>query len=350
MPIFGYTISELRTLTNKSRTALETWLSNHKIKPLTYEAIYPQEVLDMIRAARRGRPRKKIDESNWYENEQKEYRYDLEHDPDYDPTDKGDYLTQIRKGEYRDFFANAERDLRRFPTVYDYHILYSWLIRELTIEIFYDYRRVWELGELPVSGDAIVEAFEKEITKVNELFKEYAGAYEYKEDKPMETYEPAPIYISTIPLREEIIDSVVFHDWGVIEIPLLGTTAAGQAIDFGDLDPYPPTRPWAASLIKSDIENYYCVTVRGDSMTEADIKDGDFALLSHTNIPQNGEIMLVRHHNSSTLKRIRIIENKLGKEEIFICWEDGSKRREMLNGDGFEIQGLLIAIERKARK
>jgi len=164
--------------------------------------------------------------------------------------------------------------------------------------------------------------------------------------------EPEPAYlpdITSISIREEVIDNVVFHEWGVIEIPLLGSTAAGQPIDFGDIDPSPTTRPWAASLIQGPADNYYCVTVRGESMTEADIKDGDHALLRHAQSPKNGEIMLVRHDNSSTLKRIKVVEGKDG-EEVYICWEDGSKRREKLKGEGYEIQGLLVAIERKPGK
>jgi SOS-response transcriptional repressor LexA len=176
-----------------------------------------------------------------------------------------------------------------------------------------------------------------------------------REEKAVQTsfvMESEPVYLPdiTIPIREEVKDNVIFHEWGVIEIPLLGSTAAGQPIDFGDLDPNPPTRPWAASLIQSDPENYYCVTVRGESMIYADIKDGDHALLRHTNSPQNGEIMLVRHENSSTLKRIKIIERPGEGEEVYICWEDGSKRRVKIAGEGYEIQGLLIAIERKQGK
>ena len=156
--------------------------------------------------------------------------------------------------------------------------------------------------------------------------------------------------LTSIPVREEVIDSVIFHDWGVIEIPLLGTTAAGQPINFEDIEADQPTRPWAASLIQGDPKNYYCVTVRGDSMTEADIKDGDYALIKHTRNPQSGEIMLVRHDNSSTLKRIKITEGKNGRKEIYICWEDGSKHKEKLDKEGYEIQGILVAIGRKPRK
>ena len=69
-------------------------------------------------------------------------------------------------------------------------------------------------------------------------------------------------------------------------------------------------------------------------MTEADIKDGDHALLRHAQKPRNGEIMLVRHDNSSTLKRIKVIEGKDGQEEVYICWEDGSRRKGRVRDSG----------------
>jgi hypothetical protein len=54
----GYTASQLAELTGKTRHAIESWLSLHKIKPLS-EAIYPPDTLDKIREAKRGRPSKK---------------------------------------------------------------------------------------------------------------------------------------------------------------------------------------------------------------------------------------------------------------------------------------------------
>lgn len=58
MPAKGYTVSELAELTKKNRHAVESWLSTHGIKPLSYEAIYPADTLDKIKAAKRGRPPK----------------------------------------------------------------------------------------------------------------------------------------------------------------------------------------------------------------------------------------------------------------------------------------------------
>jgi hypothetical protein len=53
----GYTASQLADLTGKTRHAIESWLSLHKIKPLS-EALYPPDTLDKLREAKRGRPPK----------------------------------------------------------------------------------------------------------------------------------------------------------------------------------------------------------------------------------------------------------------------------------------------------
>jgi len=62
MPATGYTVTELMQLTGKSRGAIKSLLANHDIKPLSYEAIYPTEALEVITNAKRGRPTKKADE------------------------------------------------------------------------------------------------------------------------------------------------------------------------------------------------------------------------------------------------------------------------------------------------
>jgi len=54
----GYTATQLAELTNKNRHAVESWLSYHKIKPLSYEALYPVETLERLKTAKVGRPKK----------------------------------------------------------------------------------------------------------------------------------------------------------------------------------------------------------------------------------------------------------------------------------------------------
>ena len=57
--ISGYTVSQLMELTGKSRSAVESWLSIHNVKPVIGELLYPPEVLELIANAKRGRPAKK---------------------------------------------------------------------------------------------------------------------------------------------------------------------------------------------------------------------------------------------------------------------------------------------------
>ena len=58
MLIEGYTATELAEKTNRTRHAVECWLSLYKIKPLINEVLYPLDTLDKLLAAKRGRPRK----------------------------------------------------------------------------------------------------------------------------------------------------------------------------------------------------------------------------------------------------------------------------------------------------
>jgi hypothetical protein len=54
----GYTVTELMEKSKKSRGAVESFISRHRIKPLSYEAIYPADTLEQLLASKRGRPSK----------------------------------------------------------------------------------------------------------------------------------------------------------------------------------------------------------------------------------------------------------------------------------------------------
>ena len=85
-------------------------------------------------------------------------------------------------------------------------------------------------------------------------------------------------------------------------------------------------------------------------MTMADIYDGDYALLRYAGDFENGAIMLIRCEDSSTLKRIRITESPEGREEVSICWEDGSGQTVKLKEEGYEVQGRLVAVDRTGER
>ena len=57
----GYTVSELIEKSGKTRSVIESWISRHKIKPISYEARYPEEVLDEFLKVTRGRPKNQLE-------------------------------------------------------------------------------------------------------------------------------------------------------------------------------------------------------------------------------------------------------------------------------------------------
>jgi repressor LexA len=94
-----------------------------------------------------------------------------------------------------------------------------------------------------------------------------------------------------------------------------------------------------ARLVKKGFR-YYAASVRGGSMIEAGIRDGDMVLIRHTDTPADRAIQVVRYHGKSTLKRLREVEGK-GWE---LHYEDGSGRVVLLDSGGYEVQGEFVAI------
>jgi SOS-response transcriptional repressor LexA len=209
-------------------------------------------------------------------------------------------------------------------------------------------------GKLPLDMPEDIMVIAQEAKKLNKEGRKAAlGAIqglishyplEHKEEKPMyavtepvppETKEPEPAYSAN--------DGVIFLDWNVVMIPYYGKTAAGRPIDITAVPEF--DYPFPENAIHGDKNNYFCLTVCGTSMTEANIYDGDMALIRHTKEPEDGEIMLVRYGNESTLKRIRLRRNT-----VYLCWEDGSGQKIKIDSDEYEIQGRLINLWRKPGK
>jgi len=141
-----------------------------------------------------------------------------------------------------------------------------------------------------------------------------------KTEKPLYTAEPAPAY------GEE----------KKAKIPYVWDIAAGppitQSDDLGETISVP------SRLIKKG-EQYYVASVRGGSMSEAGIRDGDLVLIRCADNPKDGAIQVVRYKDKSTLKRLHKTEK--GWE---LHYEDGSGK--VIKGDSadYEVQGEFIAV------
>ena len=86
---------------------------------------------------------------------------------------------------------------------------------------------------------------------------------------------------------------------GTVQIPLLGTVAAGQPIlafeDVVDYIPYPTRGENPASL--------FALRIKGESMIDAAILDGDIIIVRRMPTVRNGEIAVALVGDEATVKR-----------------------------------------------
>ncbi|MDR1446200.1 MAG: transcriptional repressor LexA [Treponema sp.] len=88
---------------------------------------------------------------------------------------------------------------------------------------------------------------------------------------------------------------------GVVEIPILGTVAAGLPIL--SEENFEGTITLHRSMLKKG-RSYFAMKVRGESMIGAGINSGDIAIIEKTEFVRNGEIaMVVVDDDAITLKR-----------------------------------------------
>ncbi|AKM11660.1 transcriptional repressor LexA [Croceicoccus naphthovorans] len=124
----------------------------------------------------------------------------------------------------------------------------------------------------------------------------------------------------------------------VIEIPLHGRIAAGVPIEAMEDS---QTLPVPAALLGAG--EHYALEVSGDSMIEAGIFDGDFALVRKTDVARDGEIIvaLVRGEEA-TLKYLRR-ENGM----VRLDPANASYEAQIYAPSEVQVQGRLAGLLRR---
>tara|TARA_B100001989_G_scaffold127433_1_gene90025 strand:- start:3698 stop:4372 length:675 start_codon:yes stop_codon:yes gene_type:complete len=123
------------------------------------------------------------------------------------------------------------------------------------------------------------------------------------------------------------------------KVSVLGSIAAGTPVEAiqQEVDQV---------VLPADLQNngeYFGLKVKGDSMIEAGINDGDTVIIKKTSLADNGEIAVVLiDDEEATLKRIR----KKGKT---IALEAANKNygTKIYAANRIKIQGKLISLYRK---
>ena len=132
------------------------------------------------------------------------------------------------------------------------------------------------------------------------------------------------------------IQLVDHHRPGVTELPLMGAVAAGQPIQAVASD----DRLNLGALFAG--RDHYALKVRGQSMIEDHIDDGDYVVIRRQETAENGERVVAMIDNEVTLKRFY-----KEKDHIRLEPANGTMRPIIVNPTEAHILGVLIGVLRK---
>ena len=123
-----------------------------------------------------------------------------------------------------------------------------------------------------------------------------------------------------------------------IELPLMGFIAAGRPLE-------PHTDPNATFQISASIisgaKTAYVLQVKGESMIEDGILDGDFVVIEKVQEASNGEIVVALvDDNLATLKRFY-------KENGKVVLKPANSKMEPIYPQSLRIQGKVVGLVRK---
>lgn len=123
----------------------------------------------------------------------------------------------------------------------------------------------------------------------------------------------------------------------ITEVPLLGTIAAGEPIE--------AIRTSETIDLPRDMigPNIFALKVKGDSMVEDGILDGDYVIIEKTETPQNGDIVV------ALLEGENVTLKKFYREKSFIRLSPANRRYRPLKVRRLVIQGRVRGIIRKFR-
>jgi repressor LexA len=136
---------------------------------------------------------------------------------------------------------------------------------------------------------------------------------------------------------EIVNQDVTFSPEGV-EVPILGYIAAGAPLEpHSDPNASIPIPPVFASSKK----RVYVLQVRGESMIEDQIRDGDFVVIEQVEEANNGDIVVALLDNGmATLKRFF-------KEATRIRLEPANAAMEPIFVKNVSVQGKVVGLIRK---
>ena len=133
----------------------------------------------------------------------------------------------------------------------------------------------------------------------------------------------------------------------VVPVPIIGSIAAGEPI------PVPSADTWSADMsdsievapeIVGDRENVFALRVKGTSMIDALVNDGDIVILEQATAARDGDMVVawLKNEQEATLK-------KIFREGDRVRLQPANETMQPIytNADNVEVQGRVIATIRQ---
>lgn len=145
----------------------------------------------------------------------------------------------------------------------------------------------------------------------------------------------------------EVFRSIQLMEKDVVEVPLLGAIAAGKPIPVPDSDTWvnpPEDMLKLTANVVGNKSNIYALKVKGTSMLDALINDGDIVFMEVTQTVEDGEMAAVwlKNEQEVTLKKIYREPGRIRLQPA------NSKMKPIYTRPGnIEIQGKVVAVLRK---
>jgi repressor LexA len=145
----------------------------------------------------------------------------------------------------------------------------------------------------------------------------------------------------------EVFRSIQLVEKDILEVPLLGTIAAGEPIPVVDSDTW-SNRAEAMLRLTTDVVGsrgeIYALKVKGTSMLDALINDGDVVIMEAARTAEDGEMAAVwlKNEQEVTLKKIYREPGRIRLQPA------NSEMKAIYTGpENIEVQGKVVAVLRR---
>lgn len=130
----------------------------------------------------------------------------------------------------------------------------------------------------------------------------------------------------------------------LLSIPHLGTVAAGVPLEEIHDDEYTDVPP---HLVRN-VDKSYSLLVKGNSMIDDGIFDGDIIVVQEQPLAQNGEIVVAEINNEATVKRFFMHQDKtMATAQVELRPANPNMESFFYSPEKVKIRGVVVGLMRK---